>query len=346
MKFWFFILGLHALLHAEIVWKAEVQQPFELTIKLSTQQIVQGDLFDFEAILRYPSSYELNMDTLLDQLTQSANPLVPKMSLYQSKISSNSTPEGMQEQHVQATLSSLITGVIGVSFFTLTFLSKKEEEPPVQILTPVFNLHVLPLPLQLDSLPVAPLMTLETQFPLELTQANRQFLIDNPKRIEEEKRDIQRTIENHTFPWLTLMLLIGFGGIGWVGYLTRENWPKRQIKPMAVLSPKQQADHALQKLQENHFIEEGLFQTYYSELTFILLAALQARLGWQNRQLTTEEIAQTLRDEPAFSSAQKENILSFLSEIDEVKFAAKKPSSEAAKEMYHRIQNFIQQLFS
>ena len=345
MRAWFFLLMFPALLSGELIWQAEVQKPFAITIKLNSQQIPLDGFLELEADFRYPISYQLNVDPLLDQLTWSANPLAPQLSLYQSTLSSLPTDEGMQVQRLHATITPLVTGPIDISFLTITFLPKKKSQPPLHILTPIFTFQVIPLPNQTAPLPSAQLIPLEPQFPLGLTEANRQFLIDSPGRVEEEKRRIQQLLEEHTFPWLTMLALLGCGGIGWAAYLTRDRWPKRSLKPIAVLSPKQQADKALHALQEGHLLDRGLFQTYYAELSSILLAALQSRLRWKTSELTTAEVARALKEESALSLDQKKHLMSVLTEIDQVKFADKTPSLEEAKQMYEQIKDFIQQLY-
>jgi hypothetical protein len=200
--------------------------------------------------------------------------------------------------------------------------------------------------IQIPPLSTAPVIPLQPQFPLGLTEANREMLIDNPARIEEEKRRIQVTLDNHTFPWLTMLALLGCGGIGWTAYLTRESWYKRPTKPISTISPQQKVNQSLQNLQKRHLLEQGLIQTYYAELSSILLDALHSRSNRITSKLTTIELAQRLKDEHNLSANQKRDILSFLAEIDQVKFAGETPSLEQAKQMHHKIESFIQQLYS
>lgn len=197
----------------------------------------------------------------------------------------------------------------------------------------------------LSSEQIAPLIPLNPQYPLSLTQTNRELFIDNPTHQAKEKKWIQDQLEAHTFPWLTLIILIGAGGIGWAAYLTRDDWFKNQLKPVKSISPKQQAEEALSALKKHHFLEQGLIHTYYMQLTSILLTALQARLDWKKKELTTSEITQALNTESILSLNQKQNLLSFLNEMDQVKFAGKQPSIEDAQQMDQSIHRFIQQLF-
>lgn len=346
MRYWLLLLGLPFLLSAEIVWQAEIQKPFAITIKLNSMQIPLDSSLKLEADFHYPSSYQLKIDDLLDHLTWTANPLAPQLRLDQSSVSSIPTEKDLQVQRLQATLRPLTAGPFDISLFIVTFAPKEKSKSEVQVFTPVFNLKALPLPAEAVSLPTAPLMPLEPEFPLGLTETNYQFLRDNPQRREEEKKNIQRILEAHTFPWLTLVALLGCGGVGWAAYLTRERWPKPKPKPIPVISPIQQADKAFNVLQGKHLLQQGLIQDYYAKLASILLTALEAKLGIKTKEMTTFQLVQALKDEANLSPAQKKDILLFLTEIDQVKFAGKKPTSESSVQLFQQIQDFVNQLFT
>lgn len=344
MKSWFFLLLFPLLLHAEITWQADIQKPFAVTIKLSNQQVALDGSLNLEADFQYPSSYQLQAETLRDQLAWSANPLAPSFSIDQWSLSPLEAEQDLQKQRLQATLTPLTTDSLVLSLLTVSFLPKDESQSPVRLLTPVFNIQVLSPAISSASLSSAPLIPLEPQFPLGLTEANRQFLLDNPKRWEEEKSHMQRILEEHTFPWLTLAILMGCGGLGWAAYLTRERWSKPLLKPAPLPSAKQQVHQAFQALKAKPWLEQGLMQNYYTELASILLNALQARLGWKTKEMTTAEIAQALKNESTFSSPQKKDVVLFLTEMDQVKFADKKPTVEATQQLFQQVHDFVQQL--
>ena len=215
---------------------------------------------------------------------------------------------------------------------------------PFLILAEMVEQADLPQPFSTAPLPLAPLMPLEPQFPLTLTQTNEQLLIENPQRMDMEKKIIKSYLEKHSFPWLTIVVLLVCGGIGWTVYLTRDRWSVRPAKSVTTLSPKQQLDQTLQFLENRRLLENDHLQTLYNELASLLLDALQLRFGLKAKELTTEEIKREFVKSSQLSSPQKQTILSFLAEIDDVKFAGKKPSQAEAKQFYQHIQNFIQQL--
>ena len=204
----------------------------------------------------------------------------------------------------------------------------------------------LQVPFSTGPLPLAPPLQLEPQFPLELTQANEQLLVENPQRMETAKKYIKYYLEKHSFPWLTMVVLLACGGVGWMIYLTSERWHWRRAKSVAILSPKQQIDKAVELLQKRRLLENDQLQTLYDEIASLLLNAIQLRFGlMQAKEMTTAEIKQAFEKLSQLSSSQKQTILSFLTEIDEVKFAGKKPSQTEAKQFYLNTQNFLQQLY-
>lgn len=339
--YWLLLWSFPFLLRAETIWQADLPQPFALKMNLNSQQLSFNDVLNIEAEFHYPSSYQLDLDSLIDQLAWSANPLDPQLSLLQSTISTLPSEAGMQAQRLNAKIIPLKTGILEISFLMVNFLPKESTLYPLRILTPVFSLQVSSLPSSTASLSSASLISLEPQFPLELTQANRQLLIDNPTQIEEAKEFIYRYLKEHAFPWLTLAVILGGGGFGWAAYLTRDRWLKYPTKPIAIFSPQQQINHDLQALQKYQLIGQGQIQAYYAQLASILLSILQLRFGWKTKELTTIEIAQALKESSQLTELQKQSIVNFLAEIDQVKFAGKQPSQTEMEQMYQHLQTFV-----
>lgn len=332
MKGWFLLFAFPFLLSAEITWQADVQKPFALSIKLSSEKINLDDFLYLDAEFRYPLTHELNLEGLVDQLAWSANPLAPRLSVYQTSIAALKAEEGVIAQQLHAVIRPLAQGLLDVSFLNVAFQPKDKSHSPVEVLTPAFTIEVLPLKEQ-TLLPFAPLIPLEPEFPLGLTEANRQFLWDGPERQKAEKEFLQRTIDRHTFPWVTLAVLIGFGGIGWTIYLMRDRLPKRKRKAPPAISPKQQAEKALQVLHKRKLIDQGLTQVHTAVLSSILLEALEVHAGRKLKELTTEELAKTLKKDSSFTQDQKNSIFLWLKEVDKIKFAGKKPSAEETRRL-------------
>lgn len=341
MKVWMLLFLLPLLLHAEIDWQADLRHPFDLTIKIAPQQLTVGDLLDVKAEFHYPSSYQVNVEALMDQLIWTSNSLAPQWNVVHSQISSSSpNMEGVQVQRLHMKVSPLVVGELKLSFLQVSFLPKEAGFSPMLVSTPIFSVNVLASSEQSATLPLAPLIPLEPQFPLGLTQTNRKLFIDNPKQLERTKETIQRELAKHSFPWLTLTILLACGGIGWTIYLTHESWPKHAVKQISSLASKQSIVEALKKLQNRDEGQE-LARADYVGLSSLLVDALEVRSGKKMRKFTTLELAHVLRKDSLLPENLVEKTLLVLKELDLIKFAGKIPSTAEAKQISQQVRELI-----
>ncbi len=336
----FFIYFLPLLFGAEISWKADLKEPWILSIALESEKITLDEMIHLNAEISYPADYDLNEEELLDHLKWTANPLSPLFSVLKSDISTLSSKAGIQVKKLQAVIRPLKTGPLDLSFLDIEWTSKESNKAPIKVATPVFTIQVSEAPSS-EELSYAPLIPLAPEFPMGLTEANRQFLLEDPQRIEAEKKQMQSVLERHAFPWLTITILLGLGAIAWVAFLTRDRWPKRKEKPLIKLSPKEQADQSLKALNGQNLLEKKLFQKDYTDLSSIVLNALEGNLGWNTKEMTTEELTQAFKKDLLLKKEQKQEIVFILTELDRVKFAKKEPSLEEAQGMHGRIQKLV-----
>lgn len=342
MKGWLLFAFIPFFLHTETFWQADLQNPFMLTIKFQSQHIALAASLHLEAEFHYPSSYQLDNEALINQITWSANPLAPQWTLLESHHSSLFLEKEIEAQRLNLTLAPSIAGQLQLSFLTVSFLPKEPGTSPLEVMTPIFTFDVTQSSMA-ASLALAPIIPLEPQFPLKLTQSNQKLFIDNPQELEKAKELIRLDLEARSFPWIAFAILLGCGGMGWVFYLNRDRWPKRSIKPVLVVSPKQQIDQALQALQNYPFDQEQA-SLYYTELSSILHHAIQARSGWAAQKMTTIELAQAMKKHALFPSDQIEEALVLLTEMDQVKFAGKKPSAAEVKRFSQQTQQFVKKI--
>ena len=160
---------------------------FALSVTLNKEKITLDDFLYLDAEFRYPPTFDLNLEKLIDQLTWSANPLSPQLSITHTAISSLKSEEGVVAKHLHAVIRPLVQGSLQVTFLKVSFEPKDQKGTSADVLTPVFTVQVTP-PNQQIALAYAPLIPLEPQFPLGLTEKNRQVLWDDPVRKEAEKR--------------------------------------------------------------------------------------------------------------------------------------------------------------
>ena len=321
MKYWFIICVLiPSWTCAEVTWKADIPPPFSTQITLNALHLAIDEQLQFEAEFHYPSVYRLDTQAMIDRLTWSANPLEPFFRIDAFTISHLAAEKGMLAQRLLVTLTPLIEGAIELSVFTVAFLSDQENNPPIFLPTPLFSLEITGAKSLSINQTHASLMPLEPEFPLGLSEANRRLFLENPVKLEEEKERIRRALEKKAFPWMTLLMLIGMGWIGWIAYLMKARFLlHRALRSFP--SPWEQAaaafDNLTQKASSNPSF--GLFSylnrlfrksikisifpskpdspknlivtgAYYDRLSVILYTALKTQ--WkQDREMTSTEIA-------------------------------------------------------
>lgn len=320
-------------LHGEIQWHSDLEVPFAIMLKVSSEQVKIGAPLEIEGTFHYPDSYEVDPFTLIEQLTWSANPLLPTFSLDHWEVLPVAVENKTQAQRLNVRLIPVQEGMQSVSFLTVPFLPKEKQDNALFVSTPIFSIQVNPL-LAPPTSTFAPLATLDAQFPLGLTQANRQFLEGSESLIKEKQRN-QRLLQQHTFPWLSLLLGLVLSGLGGLAYLMREPL-KQWFNPQPVVDPYQQAEQALTQLETTSLPPDEA----YTKLTSILLSFLEERIKIKRQGLTTREMRHQLAKH-ALPSHLKENIIAILKEADKAKFAGSYHSAHAFSDSLQKAKAII-----
>lgn len=200
-------------------------------------------------------------------------------------------------------------------------------------------LPIDPPTLNFASLELAPLIPLEPQFPLELTHLNRELYIDNPQLFETENEKLRKELEAHSFPWLSMVFLLTFLGLTWMGYITRDYWlrfSKKSSRSLPKLETLAEAWQALQKKSLN----QGNLQGFYDALESILKRVLQEKLKINIKQPTNDEISRVIKKQNFLSAEQTSKVLTLLKQMDLIKFAGEKPSHAEINQMTELMESF------
>ena len=327
------------LLSGETIWNAELKEPFALTIKSPPGPLSLGEMLNVEIEYQLPSSYEMDQEALVDQLMWSGNPLAPHWSLIESQINRLSDQEGVVKEQVTFTIAPLSLGRLELSFLTALFQPKEKGEPPLEVPTAAFSFDVSPSQPQ-PSLDFAPLMPLDPQFPLGLTESNQRMWIDDPKEVEKARDQIRYDLQTRTLPWLTLLCLIGCSGIGWFFYLIYDRRSQSIEDDKKIVSSKEKIQQEIDNLHKCPHSEED-FSSYYLKLSSLLLDAIEVKSGWRTKELTTMELERALRDDPIFTQEEIEALLAIFKELDQVKFAGIKPNQAETEKLSWQIQERV-----
>ncbi len=336
MMICFILLIFPCYLNGITTWQADLPDPFKFHIKMNTQSLSLGDSLEWEIEMDYPVSHQLMIDDLIEQLSGSANPLASEWKLMQMDIQQDNG----QVKRLIVQLMPLISGEVESPFLLTTFLPKENTHLPVSIPSPIFSIKVANEDSVDDTLSVAPLIPLDTQFPLGLTSPNRELWIENPEQLERTIQTIRSELRMHVLFGIALIIVCVGGVAGGTAYLLRKYWLEYLTKPSPPISSEQQIDCILAKLHKFQIGQE-ITSKDYIELSSLLLEALQVRLGVAIKQLTTFEIKQLMHEKSSFSIQQQEEILALLIEIDQTKFAGQNLSRVNAMQINHSI---IQQI--
>lgn len=183
-----------------------------------------------------------------------------------------------------------------------------------------------------DSLPIAPLLPLDEEFPLLISSENRTWM--EGKEAEAIARDeMANLIDAHAFPWTTLAVLIGVAAIGWVLFLTRVHWQWRweafieeNIKRPYLL--RQMLVH-FEKLKGRYAaLPEGIQPLY--ELAALVRRRLFLELGQRALALTADELASIAE----LQGEKGRRTLALLKAIEGAKYAGRKIAKEEGEQLF------------
>jgi hypothetical protein len=193
-----------------------------------------------------------------------------------------------------------------------------------------------------DSL--APLAPIEREFPMRVSRSNRNLYMDGPEALNQEKLRNREIINSRQFPWFSLIALMAFSGIGWVAFLSYDEWVKyfrEEEKPLDLIK---QSYVKLQQLQHPSFLQAKDFKDYYADLSTILKDVLQQQMQCLVTPMTTEEISKILEGSTLFSDHQKRDIVKFFAQSDAVIYANQMPMQQEALQSFESVASLVNSL--
>lgn len=147
--------------------------------------------------------------------------------------------------------------------------------------------------------------------------------------------EIEKPKNNKLFYWLTAIAVLMLVSFLLYWFIWRKK-PLTEEEKIALLPPYDRAKLALQKLDENNYLEKKQLKEYYSELTFAIRKYLDEKVYDRALESTTDELIlrlNLLKDGNQFKLPKEtiKNLESILKRADLVKFAKSAPDVELAK---------------
>ncbi len=138
------------------------------------------------------------------------------------------------------------------------------------------------------------------------------------------------------FPALggAMLLLLALGLWLWKRGRKEEIVPPRPAHEIAF--------EALERLRRTDFEDLEAVRQFYFEISEVLRTYVEARFDLNATDLTTEEILPQLIEVRDLPTLEREKLITFLQETDQVKFAAAEPSEEEIKATYEGALSFVE----
>lgn len=165
--------------------------------------------------------------------------------------------------------------------------------------------------------------------------------------LTEETAGLTPDKPNENWPASRKRMLLGFlavavlaivAGLLAARFLSR---PRKSAPTPPPLLPHEKALIALRELRGKNFVEKGLFEPFFVELSGIFRIYLEDRFRLRAPELTTEEFLRAASESRELNMEQREQTRGFLLQSDLVKFARYEPDHPAMTAALASVEQFI-----
>lgn len=280
--------------------------PVTVTTKIGPDPSFVGDLLTLEIIAAYPKGYRVNLPTGVD--------FSPLHLVSIEEGEPEPSAEGYFRKVFKVTLQHFDVGESKVPGFPLTYVGASGE---------VETVRVAPRPFTVDS------------------------LLANEADPERKLEDPPISLE---YPNTTAELVIYSAAVAMLaGFFLALFWRRFASRRQVVVGPPPVPAHeialsALEELERSEFLETGMVQDYYLELTEIAKGYLEGRFGVDALDRTTDEIRRDLiRHRERIKPLEPDDVLRFLADCDLVKFARFDPELDEARSALNEVRTMVQE---
>jgi hypothetical protein len=311
------------LLQGEIIWKIE-KDPASIEITLSSEKIPMNESLSVKAAFDLPEGYAIN-DSFVSVLFNPINPLSPLFTIRSWEFN----PHSLSMEVEPGTKNFLF------SLYRITLQPTGPDLKKIEMDTPVFEITVLPPKLlDIQFLPIGPLLPLEPEFPLALSESNRQA-INNPVQLANEAQRNAAIFKKRSYPWGSLLFILLSGLLIRLAIAYKK---KRSLVIVPERTPKEKALQAIALLKKKGESQKADFKELYRELKNHLLSYLEEVTKQTLKNRTTEEMRSKIFP---FGREQSEFLMGFLNRADFIVFGNEPSLSEWENDMQN-IKEIIQ----
>jgi hypothetical protein len=319
-------------------WEGTASGGFKVTIETKESSVSLNDVVTINLTLNYPTDYHPNLNMIKANLLVNEGFETPPFKLLNETISPPKSKGETLEQKMTYVLDPQIPGTHFLTFYNITFQpNEAAKNKPVDIISNVMTIqvHKAPSLTSLDEVP-APLMRLNLNPPVTLSEQNRLQYLDNSDRKEQERLRNVAIIQSKMIPWDKLSGVMAF-----ILLIIVMQYVKKQ-KPLALFfkkDPQQIALKALDHLKTQDLPSQDRYDEFYSCLTEIVRHFIEDRYRIKATTQTTQEFLNNSL--AAFDSPSQELLSNFLQSSDRVKFSRYAPTFEECQTAEETAQQFI-----
>ncbi|HBG60302.1 MAG: hypothetical protein A2Y03_02335 [Omnitrophica WOR_2 bacterium GWF2_38_59] len=141
--------------------------------------------------------------------------------------------------------------------------------------------------------------------------------------------------------WILAAVILGILILIYIHYFRRRQGQVVATEPAVIKSPWEIAYQQLDILYKAGYLEKGLYNIYFSELSDIVRQYFEGEFNIKAPEMTTEEFLNYLRNSDELDGAKKNMLKDFLFSCDMVKFAKYTPDIGEAQKCFTSAKDLI-----
>lgn len=309
----------------------------KLTLANQSSSIILPEPLLLDVELAYPKTYIPDQDSIIDSLTLAKDIDQPSPFALIESQEENLFSNNQIHQHLHYSLEPLLAGNHILSLDEGLFLPIDASLPSIPMKSNSIAIHIiLPEKKELDlTTLVPPPLDLSGKTPIELNTALRSFLKEDQSSYNQHIFAMKEVI------WQPLLVLLLLGLMTFILRKILKKHPQTiQQTPLEVIAFNE-AKGLLQKLKEQPKLDPQCVESYIVAISNSVRYHFEQELGTKVSTQTTQEFLKSLKENEKMDPLKKKELISFLDQVDQIKFAHYQPTLEECLEAYNRAQAFM-----
>lgn len=172
-----------------------------------------------------------------------------------------------------------------------------------------------------------PLLTFSPHLPIEISQENRQKILEGNIQMQQTLAYNQEVLRQSTFPWLELavaFLIAAF--VLAMKYATTQAKQPEETAAQRIARVRQQSLNTLEELHQQQILDQGQYVLFYETVANTVRHYVDEKYQLHVESRTTQEFLQKMEASEVFSQDEQMRFKQLFLNADLVKFAKQPPS--------------------